>query len=74
MAKYKYVGSINNVSVQGKGIVKRGDIVTFTDGEMETVSKENWTKVERVKSFDRKLNEFPKHGVREVRQKKKHIN
>ena len=50
MTKYKYIGSIQNVGLMGKGLIKRGDIIEFNDTEAEGLSKDNWQKVEEYKS------------------------
>ena len=65
MPKFRYIGTINSVGMKDKGIIKRGDVVNFTEQEAQTLSSENWEPTE-IKTFDRKLTSFPSSN--------KHIN
>lgn len=48
MRKYKYIGTVNNVSLKGKGIIKIGDVVSFSDQEAAGLSASNWQEVKNV--------------------------
>jgi hypothetical protein len=64
MAKYRYKGTISEVGMKGKGVVKRGDIVNFSDAEAASLSPENWEKVETT--FDHKLQSNTGHVRKRV--------
>ena len=70
MRKFRYVGTISPVSMKGKGVVKRGDIVNFKDEEIVGLSSENWQEVS-IPTFKKEVDAFSKHtGKRIFRQPK----
>lgn len=70
MSKYRYKGAVSPVSVKGRGLVKRGDVVDFSENEISGLSKENW-ELESENVFNNKSTNFPRKTGKKVFHKKK---